>query len=111
MIDGGRVVVEGTPADLKARVAGSRLDLVLADPAAFDRAIHQLNGRVVTTDPSLRTVGVGVDGSADAVRGVLGELQGAAIDVETVAISSATLDDVFLALTGHHAQPEVASYV
>ena len=50
LLDHGRVVAEGTPAELKTRVAGQRLDLVFPDGRAFDRAARLLDGRVVRTD-------------------------------------------------------------
>ena len=48
VLDGGRIVAEGTTAELKARVAGQRLDLTLAGPAAFTEAGRRL-GHGATT--------------------------------------------------------------
>jgi ABC-2 type transport system ATP-binding protein len=111
LIDHGRVVAEGTPAELKASVGGSRLELVLPDPATFDRARQQLNGRVVAADPETMTLDVGTDRSARAVRGVLDELAAADLAVEGLSVSSPTLDDVFFALTGRGtASQEVPSH-
>ena len=52
VIDGGRVVAEGTPAELKRRVADQRLDLVLADADAFAAAARSLAGRTLVADPA-----------------------------------------------------------
>ncbi len=100
LIDHGRVVAEGTPAELKAGVGGSRLELVLPDPATFDRAQRKLDGRVVAADAELLTIGVDTDRSARSVRAVLDELAAAEVAVDGLTVSSPTLDDVFLALTG-----------
>jgi ABC-2 type transport system ATP-binding protein len=101
VLDGGRIVAEGSPAQLKERVARHRLDLVLADASAFAEADRRLGGRVVQRDPGRLTIGVATDGSAAQVRALLDELDPACLAVDRFAVHGATLDDVFLALTGH----------
>jgi ABC-2 type transport system ATP-binding protein len=101
LVDGGRVVAQGTPTELKQRFADQRLDLVLADGPAFEDAGRRLGGRVVQRDPSRLRLGVATDGSAAHVRALLDEIDPERRAVRTFAVHSATLDDVFLALTGH----------
>jgi ABC-2 type transport system ATP-binding protein len=103
VMDGGRVVAEGTPDELKQKVTGQRLDLTLADGPAFDRVARFLGERVVLADPARRTLGVATDGSAGHVRALLDEVDPQRGAVERFAVHSATLDDVFLALTGRTA--------
>ena len=108
VIDGGRVVAEGTPAELKRRTADQRLDLVLADADAFETVARELEDRVIASDASERRLGVATDGSAAHVRALLDEVDPDRRAVERFAVHSATLDDVFLALTGHSAaRPEL----
>ena len=113
VLDDGRVVADGTSEALKRQVAGQRLDLVLADPPAFDEVARLLDGRAVQRDPDRLTIGVATDGSAAQVRALLDEVDPARRAVSRFAVHSATLDDVFLALTGrpadrpsHDHQPE-----
>jgi ABC-2 type transport system ATP-binding protein len=107
VLDGGRVVADGTPARLKEQVAGQRLDLVLADAAAFEEVARLLDGRVARRDRGRLTIGVATDGSAAQVRALLDEVDPARWAVDRFAVHRATLDDVFLALTGHPAdRPE-----
>jgi len=107
LVDGGRVVAQGTPTELKQRFADQRLDLVLADGSAFEDTGRRLGGRVVQRDPSRLRIGVATDGSAAHVRALLDEIDPERRAVRTFAVHSATLDDVFLALTGHAAgRPE-----
>jgi ABC-2 type transport system ATP-binding protein len=107
VIDGGRVVADGTSTQLKQQVAGQRLDLVLADPAAFHDVAGLLGGRAVQGDPTRLTIGVPTDGSAAHVRALLDEVDPTRGAVERFAVHTATLDDVFLALTGRAAgRPE-----
>jgi ABC-2 type transport system ATP-binding protein len=104
VLDGGRVVAEGTSAQLKHQVAGHRLDLVLADAAAFEEVARRLDGRAAQRDPGHLTIGVATDGSAAQVRALLDEVDPTRRVVDRFAVHSATLDDVFLALTGHPAE-------
>jgi ABC-2 type transport system ATP-binding protein len=107
VLDGGRVVADGPPARLKEQVAGQRLDLVLADAAAFEEVARSLGGRVARRDRGRLTIGVATDGSAADVRALLDEVDPARWAVDRFAVHQATLDDVFLALTGHPAdRPE-----
>ena len=103
VIDGGRVVAEGTSAELKQRVAGQRLDLTLVDARAYQAAEAMLGGRAVHRDPGGLTLGVPTDGSAAHARALLDAVDPERSAVASFAIHGATLDDVFLALTGHAA--------
>jgi ABC-2 type transport system ATP-binding protein len=103
VLDGGRIVAEGAPAELKQRVAGHRLDLVLADANAFADAARSLADRTISSDPANRVLRVATDGSAAHVRALLDEVDPARSAVDRFSLHSATLDDVFLALTGRAA--------
>ncbi|NUK02788.1 ATP-binding cassette domain-containing protein [Streptomyces lunaelactis] len=100
VVDGGRLVAEGTAAELKARVAGHRLDLVLNDTAAYWR----LESRAVHRSPGTLTLGLPTDATAAHVRALLDEVDPDRRDVTRFALHTATLDDVFLALTGSPAR-------
>lgn len=107
VVDGGRVVAEGTPAELKSGLSGQRLDLQLAGSAAFRAAASSLGDRVVRSDPGDLIIGVATDGSAAQVRALLDEVDPERHSVQRFSVHTATLDDVFLTLTGHSAaQPE-----
>jgi len=104
VIDGGRVVAEGTAAELKRRVADQRLDVVMADGEAFAAAERLLGDRALRRDPAGLTLAVATDGSAGHVRDLLDALDPDRRSVARFAIHGATLDDVFLTLTGHPAE-------
>ncbi|MEU1351606.1 ATP-binding cassette domain-containing protein [Streptomyces sp. NPDC005795] len=95
VLDHGRKVAEGTPEALKSRVAGHRLDVVLADRASYLRLTH----RAVHHAPAALTLGLPTDGSATHVRALLDEIDPAGTAVERFTLRGATLDDVFMALT------------
>jgi ABC-2 type transport system ATP-binding protein len=99
LVDDGRIVAEGTPADLKRRVSEQRLDLTLTSVDAFDAMAAHLGGRALVSDRDRRTLSVATDGNAGHVRALLDELDPDHQAVDRFAVHSATLDDVFLALT------------
>jgi ABC-2 type transport system ATP-binding protein len=108
VIDGGRIVAQGTALQLKQQVAGHRLDLVAADSPAFDELARLLGSRAGQLTPERLTLSVATDGSANQVRALLDEVDPMRRAVARFTVHSATLDDVFLALTGHVADKETA---
>ncbi|MFH8614655.1 ATP-binding cassette domain-containing protein [Streptomyces sp. NPDC017979] len=104
LVDGGRIVADGTAQQLKARVGGHRLELVLADAAAFVRTAHRLpahGGAPAHQSPQDLTMSLPTDGTADSVRALLDLADPDRTDVVRFALHEATLDDVFFALTGN----------
>nr|WSW68485.1 ATP-binding cassette domain-containing protein [Streptomyces sp. NBC_00995] len=99
LVDGGRVAAEGTADELKARVGGDRIDVVVRDGAQLDRAAALLEGGAVT-DPDRRLIGAPAgDRMATLVRTVR-VLEEAGVEAEDIAVRRPTLDEVFLSLTG-----------
>jgi ABC-2 type transport system ATP-binding protein len=96
VLDSGALVAEGTAAELKQRVADHRLDVTVRDAETYLR----LAPRAVHSDPAARVLGIPTDGSAAEVRALLDELDPARTDITDFTLHTATLDDVFLALTG-----------
>jgi ABC-2 type transport system ATP-binding protein len=100
VLDAGRLVAEGTAEELKRRVAAQRLDLTCSDAMAYDEVSRYFGGRVVHLAPASLTVGVATDGTAAQVRALLDEADPGRRLVAAFAVHGATLDDVFLTLTG-----------
>ena len=101
VLDAGRLVAEGTAEELKRRVAARRLDLTCPDVTAFAKVSRYFGERAVHLDPGGRTVGVATDGSAAQVRALLDAADPGRCLIAAFAVRDASLDDVFLALTGH----------
>jgi ABC-2 type transport system ATP-binding protein len=105
VIDHGKVLAEGTPDELKDRVGGQRLEIRLDDAARADaaaRALASITDDVPEIAGELLTVGVRGRGGAivEAVRA----LDRDGIGIADIVLRRPTLDDVFLALTGHAAE-------
>ncbi|MFC4013119.1 ATP-binding cassette domain-containing protein [Nonomuraea purpurea] len=102
VIDAGRVVAEGTPAELKAEVGGDRLDVVIRDPARLHEAA-EIVGRAASgpaeADRDTRHVSAPVRERVRALTEALAALSDAGIEAEDVALRRPTLDEVFLNLT------------
>jgi ABC-2 type transport system ATP-binding protein len=100
VLDAGRIIADDTAAQLKTRVAEQRLDIAI-DPASYEDIERYLGRRVVHADPARRMLGVATDGTAAHIRSVLDEIDPQRQSVSHFAVRTATLDDAFLALTGH----------
>jgi ABC-2 type transport system ATP-binding protein len=98
ILDGGRLIAQGTTQELKRLVPGGRIDLTFADAAAQSAAAAALD--VQMRDGDALTLQVPTDGNVATLRRVLRELDESEVDVAELAIHTADLDDVFLALTG-----------
>jgi ABC-2 type transport system ATP-binding protein len=105
VIDQGRVLAGGTPDQLKDRVGGERLEIRLFDTGRAEvavRALAPLSPERPDVVGDLVTVGVRRrDGAIIAAVRALDE---AGVGIEDIALRRPTLDDVFLALTGHAAE-------
>ena len=111
VLDRGRIVAEGSAAELKAAVAGRRLVVRAVDREAFEavararcagrRCPAGARVRAVEHDPGLLTVGIACEGEGAAVRALLDELDPDRSRIADFSVRTATLDDVFLTLTGH----------
>jgi ABC-2 type transport system ATP-binding protein len=104
ILDGGRLVAQGTPAELKARIPGGHIGLTFADRGAFHAAAGVLDAPA--RDEDSLALQVAMDGNVATVRHVLRELDEAGVEVESLSIHIPDLDDVFLALTGRPATSE-----
>jgi ABC-2 type transport system ATP-binding protein len=102
VLDGGRLVAEGTAAELKRRVPGGRVSVQFTDAAGLAAAAATYPD--ASTDAEALTLQMPNDGSIAGLRRLLDGLAGlAGLDDDVVAgltVESADLDDVFLALTG-----------
>jgi ABC-2 type transport system ATP-binding protein len=107
VIDHGRVIAEGTPAQLKASVGSGALRVRLVDPQQRPAAEQVLRQRfsdvLLGVDPAALVVPrADADGGAHAV----GELARSGVRVAEFALDQPSLDEVFLALTGAPAVPQ-----
>ena len=100
VLDQGRIVAEGTPAELKNRISGGHVRLHFADPHLLRSASELLPAAAPNQDQLV--LQVPADGTVDSLRGLLDELHEARISVERVTIHTPDLDDVFFAVTGSH---------
>ena len=107
VIDHGRVIAEGTAAQLKDRVGGDRLEVRLEDQTQAEQASQAL-ATVVDEQPELRdgVLLAAVSRRDGTVANALRRLDEAGIEVSDLTLRRPSLDDVFLSLTGHAAEHE-----
>ena len=109
VIDRGSVIALGTSDQLKTQVGGERVDVTVSTADELDRASAVLAGvgtGAPTVDAHTRQISVPVTGGTPVLIEALRRLDAEGIAVLDVAIRRPTLDDVFLALTGHAAEDE-----
>jgi len=98
LLDHGKIIAEGTPAELKRRIPGGHISLRFAQLAELEAAARTLT--VSGRDDDNLTLQVPSDGGVQALRSLLDRLDRERIDVAELAVHTPDLDDVFLTLTG-----------
>jgi ABC-2 type transport system ATP-binding protein len=115
VVDHGKVIAEGTAAELKARLGSTIVHVDLDDPQAAERAKGSL-AELGPTDiaPDGRSVEVKVPDNGPAVLDAVRRLDAAGVVPTTLSVREPSLDDVFLSLTGRPADtdddPEEATH-
>jgi ABC-2 type transport system ATP-binding protein len=105
VLDGGRVVAQGTPRELTAAIGGDRLELVVADPGRAEEAAL-LAARAANAGATADPPGAGERVVVPVARrhGVVGDvvraLDDAGIAVDDVVLRPTTLDEAYLRITG-----------
>jgi ABC-2 type transport system ATP-binding protein len=100
VLDQGRIVAEGSPAELKNRIPGGHIRLHFAAPDLLRSATALLPESA--SDPDGLVLRVPADGTVNSLRELLDELHVAGIAIERLSIHTPDLDDVFFAVTGSH---------
>jgi ABC-2 type transport system ATP-binding protein len=108
IIDHGRVIAEGTRAELKGSVGNGAVRIRLAEPGRrpeAERHLELITGAPVLLEADPAVLAVRVP-DADRASSVVGELARTGVAIEGFGFGQATLDEVFLALTGHPADDD-----
>ena len=107
VVDHGRVIAQGTPEELKAKVGGQVLTVRPADPADLPTVLA-VTGDVTRATPEVanQTVTVGVS-DPEVLPAVVRRLDDAGVRVAELALRGSSLDEVFLSLTGHRAEEAI----
>jgi ABC-2 type transport system ATP-binding protein len=104
VVDRGRVVATGSSDDLKARVGGQRVEVIVQDRAALDdaaRVLTTLTGSDATVERPARKITVAASGGVRILADLASRLAEHRIAVDDMSLRRPTLDDAFLSLTGH----------
>ncbi|MDX3004090.1 ATP-binding cassette domain-containing protein [Kribbella solani] len=111
VVDHGSVIARGTADELKAKVGGERIEVVVHDPADTTLALELLTTALGVADPEATTIEehtrrltVPAPGGSSTLVEVIRTLDAARIRIADIGLRRPTLDDVFLTLTGHEAE-------
>jgi ABC-2 type transport system ATP-binding protein len=103
IVDHGRVVAAGTPAELKRRIGGSVLEIRARDAGDLARMVEVvggLTGGEVRADEATRMLTASVSSSSDELAATVEAMRAAGLAYDEIAMRQPNLDEVFLALTG-----------
>jgi ABC-2 type transport system ATP-binding protein len=100
VIDGGKVIAEGTAAELKSKVGKDRLELSFKNQTALGEAVVALGKKIVDTNEKESSATLIINDTNKDVKEALEILSREKITVTSLAVHKPTLDDVFLSLTG-----------
>lgn len=103
IIDHGKLIAEGTPAELKRRVGQDRVSLRTVDDA---RAADELRTRLGYAPQVTES---GLEFAVPSGEKLLAELAGFPVELRSLSVQKPTLEDAFIALTGHSIRPDEAS--
>jgi ABC-2 type transport system ATP-binding protein len=109
IIDHGRTIATGSPAELKSRVGGDVIEVHGRDCEQLPRiaeALSRLDEASAHIDEPARRVTVGVAARGAGLMAAVRALEDAGVGVDDIALRRPTLDEVFLALTGHRADAD-----
>jgi len=112
IVDSGRVIADGSPAELKTRAGLDRLEIRVHSPADLEAAVALIGPFGVgppELDPATRRASVACPDSLRTLPAVAGAITEARLDVEDLTLRRPTLDEVFLTLTGRRSRTEAAS--
>ena len=108
MIDGGKVIAQGTPSALKSKVGNDRLELTFLDDDSFTRAMATLGEDIIDSDGREFSATVVIKNTNADVKRALDMLADAGITLKSLTVHKPTLEDVFLSLTGKQKSAELA---
>jgi len=113
VIDHGKVIARGTSDQLKSQVGGERVEIVVAqgDLSRAREVIDRVTGTTSNLDEGLRKLSAPVSNGSQSLIEVVRELDVAKIHPLDIAMKRPSLDDVFMSITGHAAEEEVAEEV
>ncbi len=112
VIDHGREIAHGTADHLKTQVGGERIEVTIAEFTQINEAqeiLSRISVGEIRIDEHSRGLTAPVKGGAATLTQALRELDAGGVAVQDVGLRRPTLDDVFLTLTGHMAEEELAS--
>lgn len=108
IIDGGKIVQEGTAEELKRMIGEEKLELTFNGQDALLHAQHLIQGQVDADECSILVSTGSTEGSTESLRQLLNTLHENGIEPESVNFRKPTLDDVFIDMTGRKEKESVA---
>jgi len=107
VVDLGRVIAEGTPSELKARLGSTVIEFAMSDEIDAERAVAALSRQRAEAEREGSRIRVPTTEGPRSLMEMLRALDADGLYPSSLTVREPSLDDVFLRLTGHHAEPAV----
>jgi ABC-2 type transport system ATP-binding protein len=112
VVDAGRVVAEGSPDQLKAKIGDARIEVTLPEGSDLDAALAAVSAHAsgpVTVDAARQRISAPAPADEGITSDVMHSLDAAGVRVTSITFHQPSLDDVFLTLTGHQTGGEASA--
>lgn len=104
VLDEGKIIAEGSSAELKSRVGMERIEIVVEKQSDFQKALGIMQATGLQQNPEQRSISIPTSGSVKDIEAVLDKISAAGIEIDAMSVHKPTLDDVFMHFTGHQTQ-------
>ena len=99
LINGGKVVAEGTAKELKSKIGKDQLAITLSDIKSLNKAVKVLSKTTFDQHEEELQITIRLNNTSKEVRKILEQMENAGVEIASIDIHKPTLDDVFLSLT------------
>lgn len=106
VMDGGKIIAEGTADELKAKVGKERIEFTFNSLDDLEKTQKLIRSSSLQVDPKQLTLSIANDRGVSQLKDLLEKIGSAGISIESLSLHKPTLDDVFLQLTGHGASSD-----
>ena len=100
VIDGGKVIAEGSPNHLKSKVGKDRLEIIFSNNKSYKDAVKIFNREIIEHNEKENSASFVIENIDVDLKRILDKLSKEKLKIESLSVHKPTLDDVFLSLTG-----------
>lgn len=109
VLNGGKIIAEGTAEQLKSLVGKERLKITISQKKDFQKISGTIRGEDVQINEEEGIISLATDGSVAEIKRVLDYITKTGVKIDSLSLYKPTMDDVFIHLTGHKSEQEISN--